>query len=69
MGFRANLNEKEDFYFTNYFEDAVLWHSKKDGYFVKFKGKTEFSLIHSSKVVIDGLCDRVEITKKECDQY
>jgi hypothetical protein len=52
MGFSPNLIEKEDFYFTNYFEDPVLREHKKDVYFVKFKGKTDFSQIHSSKVVL-----------------
>ena len=69
MKLRDQLSKKEDVYFTNVFEGAVVRHSKKDGYFVKFKGKSEFSQVHSSEVVFDALSENNEISKKEYDDF
>ena len=63
------LSKVDELYFTNDFEDAVIWYSKKDGYFVKFKGKSEFPQVHSSQIVFDGLCDNNEISKKEYEDF
>ena len=67
-----DLLSKQDCYFVNSYEKAMIRSILKDGkirYFVKFKGEEEFEAKEGNGVVAEGIREHTTITKEEYENY
>ena len=68
LEFREKLLTKTVF-FKNTFEEAVIKSVPGEGFFVKFKGHTEFKAKDRSEVVTEGILEYNEITEKTYNDF